>query len=411
MSLVKVGGRAKNPSLSTWNVTSFSSYFLFYSRKYCLQMVQSQNHHVPLCYYPDGFTAAGKPFCCLVLGARFLHGMVLLRIHPVPRCKNPTSITLTGWFAVVSFKSQPGLGRMDRKAWGSRVLLGSNEERLRSLQEKLMPWWISCLGVRLYPLSHLTSQRRWENAQHSSRGTWFAAGASDFFVHPLARVVSSTCQKNLEEIIKDVIPRGRPELPGNPGKGPLHLTANIWLWLPLETPIFRLPSACPESWACPKHHSTLKRDGEILTSERNFFLATTEENPKLCQRTVTPKEQSPHFPLRSEMGKQQSWSSRLGPGSPAGYSPCSGYAVLNFPTCFGWQQCFWNSIHGNYGLASLPTLGWQLALAGALQISWPAVSFIKIGWNITLPINNINFFQDLLSDSIFSFNSAFWLIL
>lgn len=64
----------------------------------------------------------GKPFCCLVLGARFSHGMVLLRIHPVPRCKNSTLITLTGWFAVVSFKSQPGLGRKDRKAWRSWVL-------------------------------------------------------------------------------------------------------------------------------------------------------------------------------------------------------------------------------------------------------------------------------------------------
>lgn len=142
--------------------------------------------------------------------------------------------------------------------------------------------------------------------------------------------------------------------------------ANIWLWLPLNTPVFRLPSASPESWAGPKHHSTLKPAGKSLTGERDFFLATIEENPKLSQRTVTPNEQSSHFPLKSEMGKQQGWSSRLGPGSPAGYSPCSGYALLNFPTFFGWQQCFWNSIHGNYGLASLPTLGWQLALAGAL---------------------------------------------
>lgn len=139
-----------------------------YSRKYCLQMVQSQNHHVPLCYYPDGFIAAGKPFCCLVLGARFTHGMVLLKIHPVPRCKNPTSITLTDWFAVVSFKSQPGLGRMDRKAGRSQVLLGSDRETL-FLPGKADAMVDSCLGVSLDPLSHLTSQRRWENAQHSSR--------------------------------------------------------------------------------------------------------------------------------------------------------------------------------------------------------------------------------------------------
>lgn len=36
-------------------------------------------------------------------------GMVLLNIHPVPRCKNSTSITLTDWFAVVSLKN-PSLG-------------------------------------------------------------------------------------------------------------------------------------------------------------------------------------------------------------------------------------------------------------------------------------------------------------
>lgn len=126
-----------------------------YSGKYCLQMVQSQNHQVPLCYYPDGFIAAGKPFCCLILGTRLTHGMVLLKISPVPRCKNSTSITLTDWFAVVSFKSQPGLGRMDRKAWSP---FGVRQGEIPFLKGKADVMEDFCLGVRSSVPSHLSEE-------------------------------------------------------------------------------------------------------------------------------------------------------------------------------------------------------------------------------------------------------------
>jgi len=73
--------------------------------------------------------------------------MVLLKIHPVAKHKNSTSINLTDWFAVVVFKSQPRFGTVDRNAWCiSRnawrylVFLGPDTGTIHSLQEKQLPW-------------------------------------------------------------------------------------------------------------------------------------------------------------------------------------------------------------------------------------------------------------------------------
>lgn len=86
------GGRVKNLSLPTWNVTSFSSYFL-------LREI----------LFADG--AVTKASCTTLLLSRWIyccretsllsrfgskahtHGMVLLKIHPVPRRTDSTSIT------------------------------------------------------------------------------------------------------------------------------------------------------------------------------------------------------------------------------------------------------------------------------------------------------------------------------
>lgn len=198
----------------------------------------------------------------------------------------------------------------------------------------------SSLGVRSCPLSHLTSQRRWKNAQHSRRKRtccrclWLLcspAGLSCFIHLP----------RNLEEIIKDVVPRGRPELPGNPGN-PSHgmNDANLWLWLSLKTPIFRLPSACPESWARPKHHSTLKPAGKSLTGERNFFSATIEENPQIIPENHDSKRAILSFSTQIRDGEASGLELQAGSWISSRFFSLPWLSSLIFPNFLGWQQRF-----------------------------------------------------------------------
>lgn len=144
---------------------------------------------------------------------------------------------------------------MDRKAWRSPVLLGSGRERLHSLQEKQMPW------RRLCPLSHPTSQGSWKNAQHPSR-------KGDLLQVPLTSLltIGMSCficlPKKLGRKDKGCNATRQSRATWKSWKKASSSCgvndANIWLCLPLKTPIFRLPSPCPGSWAGPEHHSTLK---------------------------------------------------------------------------------------------------------------------------------------------------------
>lgn len=116
------GGRAKNLCLFTWNVTSVSSYFLLREILFTDGAVTTRLYAALLFsrwiyYCREIFLLSCFPSSLSWGSLSPPCGMVLLKIHPVARHKNSSSINFTDWFAVVFFKSQPRLGKVDRNAW------------------------------------------------------------------------------------------------------------------------------------------------------------------------------------------------------------------------------------------------------------------------------------------------------
>lgn len=116
--------------------------------------------------------------------------------------------------------------------------------------------------------------------------------------------------------------------------------ANLWLWLSLKTPIFRLPSACPESWAGPKHHSTLKPAGKSLTGERNFFSATIEENPQIIPESYDSKRAILSFSTQIRDGEASGLELQAGSWISSRFFSLPWLSSLIFPNFLGWQQHF-----------------------------------------------------------------------